>query len=363
MASETVIAHNVITSGQSPKNMGWVDEAYRDSGERVRKGRRRDAHHRRPELGRFRNARDRRGLSQARRLPPRGIPGHQIHHGRREVVRRGVRDGRQRGHRRPTVQQAHQRHIGLPERLSEPERRRRRHKRAMARTRRQERAHVHPTARSSDPTLCGRFFINSDSNNDYGTKAAFPSFMYPEDGNRFFPGTDASAQAGHLGGDTWVADAAIEMMGTENWSGMFITLGAIDKSAHMWGADADVAPSSCTTGAQQTHVKCAAENADVQLGKLLTTIAAVDAAKGGETLVVLTADHGATYGANFYGKPTSAARVTRTGTTRRTAFGTPGRERPRSTRPRTTTRRRHSRRSGRRTTSPSSMDRPPSRPG
>ena len=56
---------------------------------------------------------------------------------------------------------------------------------------------------TSDPTLCGRFFINSDSNNDYDTKAAFPSFMYPEDGNRFFPGTDASAQAGHLGGDTW----------------------------------------------------------------------------------------------------------------------------------------------------------------
>jgi len=32
MASETVIAHNVITSGQLPKHMGWVDEAYRDTG-------------------------------------------------------------------------------------------------------------------------------------------------------------------------------------------------------------------------------------------------------------------------------------------------------------------------------------------
>ena len=30
MASETVIAHNVIVSGLLPKNMGWVDEAYRD---------------------------------------------------------------------------------------------------------------------------------------------------------------------------------------------------------------------------------------------------------------------------------------------------------------------------------------------
>ena len=31
MASETVIAHNVIMSGQLPKHMGWIDEAYRDA--------------------------------------------------------------------------------------------------------------------------------------------------------------------------------------------------------------------------------------------------------------------------------------------------------------------------------------------
>jgi predicted AlkP superfamily pyrophosphatase or phosphodiesterase len=30
MGSETVIAHNVLMSGQTPRNMGWVDEAYRD---------------------------------------------------------------------------------------------------------------------------------------------------------------------------------------------------------------------------------------------------------------------------------------------------------------------------------------------
>ena len=30
MGSETVIAHNVLMSGQNPKHMGWVDEAYRD---------------------------------------------------------------------------------------------------------------------------------------------------------------------------------------------------------------------------------------------------------------------------------------------------------------------------------------------
>ena len=30
MASETVISHNVITSGQLPHDMGWSDEAHRD---------------------------------------------------------------------------------------------------------------------------------------------------------------------------------------------------------------------------------------------------------------------------------------------------------------------------------------------
>ncbi len=153
-----------------------------------------------------------------------------------------------------------------------------------------------------DPTLCGRFFINADKNNDYGTKAAFPSWLYPEEGNRFIPGSDQSALAGHLGGDTWVADAAIAMMDQENWSGMFVTLGAIDKDAHMWGADNDTGSFDCSTGAGQTHVQCAAENADVQLGKMLDGVAGLDASDGGETLVVLTADHGATYGENFYGK-------------------------------------------------------------
>src|SRR5215213_4885589 len=31
MASETVISHNVMTSGRLPKHMGWADEAVRDS--------------------------------------------------------------------------------------------------------------------------------------------------------------------------------------------------------------------------------------------------------------------------------------------------------------------------------------------
>ena len=30
MGSETVVSHNVMTSGMLPKHMGWADEWYRD---------------------------------------------------------------------------------------------------------------------------------------------------------------------------------------------------------------------------------------------------------------------------------------------------------------------------------------------
>src|SRR3954464_12757622 len=43
MASETVIAHNVITSGLQPRHMGYTDEAYRDTKNVFGKGR--DAMH------------------------------------------------------------------------------------------------------------------------------------------------------------------------------------------------------------------------------------------------------------------------------------------------------------------------------
>jgi hypothetical protein len=286
MASETVIAHNVIVSGKSPKNMGWVDEAFRDSGNVFGKGA--DAMHITGDLSLtdFNTLVNGAGYLKLADYLHTAYPGSKfITVGEKSYAVEsaiastgdiGVRLSSRRsnvtadyptGCRNLSVNGA-----GLNGRWREPV-----GKNVPAYLREPD---------ANDPTLCGRFFINSDSNHDYGTKAAFPSFMYPEDGNRFFPGTDASAQAGHLGGDTWAADAAIAMMGIEPWSGMFITLGGIDKAAHMWGAQNDTGGGTCSTGAEQTHVRCAAENADVQLGKLLDKVAEVDAAKGGETLVV-----------------------------------------------------------------------------
>jgi len=292
MASETVIAHNVITSGQSPKHMGWVDEAYRDADNLLGKGA--GAMHITGDLG----LADFGTIVNAQGYPKLADYLHATYPGKSFITV---------GEKSYAVESATASTGDIAVRLSD---------RSGSSTFNDCRTLLGGRYRGPfgknvpdyiGTPFCNRFWINSDAGNSYGTTAAFPSWMYPEDGNRFFPGTDASAQAGHLGGDTWVADAAIAMMQNEDWSGMFVTLGAIDKAAHMWGAQNDNGGGTCTTGAEQTHVKCAAANADVQFGRLLDAVAAVDAAKGGETLVVLTADHGATYGEDFHGKTTSGA--------------------------------------------------------
>jgi arylsulfatase A-like enzyme len=300
MASETVMAHNVITSGLEPRHMGWTDEAYRDHGDVFGKGA--DQMHITGDLSLSDFALIEKNNGVA--YPKLADYLHSAYPGTEFITV---------GEKSYAVESATGASGDIAVRLS---------------SRRSDVTSNWPTGcrnlsipgvpgngqwRSPagknvpsyltgpdpvDPTLCGRFFVNADKNNDYGTKAAFPSWLYPGEGNRMVPGNDP----GHLGGDTWAADAAIAMMHHENWSGMFITLGGIDKAGHMWGAQHDTAPQDCTTLAGMTHVQCAAENADAQLGKILDAVHQVDAQKGGHTLVVLTADHGATYGRHFYGK-------------------------------------------------------------
>ena len=306
MASETVLAHNVITSGLYPRNMGYTDEAYRDHANVFGKGV--DQMHITGDLSLadFATVEKNHGTT----YPKLADYLHTARPGTKFITvgeksyaveaatgasgdiavrlssrRKDVTSDAPTGCRNlsiptaPGINGQWRSPVGknVPAYLTLPD--------------------------QNDPKLCGRYFVNADKNNDYGTKAAFPSWLYPNEGNRTVPGNDPA----HLGGDTWAADAAIEMMGKENWSGMFVTLAGIDKAGHMWGAQADNAPQDCATLAGQTHVECNAENADVQLGKMLDEVEKVDAARGGKTLVVLTADHGATYGQNFYGKTTSDA--------------------------------------------------------
>ncbi|HEX5016951.1 MAG TPA: alkaline phosphatase family protein [Actinomycetes bacterium] len=288
MGSETVIAHNVIMSGQSPKNMGWVDEAYRDregllsqnkdqmwiTGELTydqygtiiqNKGY--------PKLADY--------LQEAqpdKKFIVVGEKGYAVDSSAAESAWDTsdadihVRfSGRSSSTPTPGTPDA-ECNATLGGRYRFPEGR---------------------NVPSYLTEFCGRYYVQSADT--YGTSVAFPSWIYPLDGNRFVPGFDDD----HLGGDNWVADAAMDMMENEDWSGMFVTLGGIDKAGHMWGAQSDrqSVPGSPDF---QTHVKFNAENADLQLGRMLDKLE--ELGELDDTLVVLTADHGATFGEEYYGK-------------------------------------------------------------
>ncbi len=289
MGSETVIAHNVIMSGQTPRNMGWVDEAYRDREALLSPN---------PEqmwvTGEL--TYDQFGtLIQDKGYPKLADYLQEAQPGKKFIVV---------GQKAYAVDSAAAKSavdtfegdisvkfssrtsstpppLGTPERACFDE----------LGGRYRYPAGVNVPAYLSE--FCGRYYVNSGL--PYGTDAAFPSFIYPLDGNRFVPGYDSE----HLGGDTWVADAAMDMMENEDWSGMFVTMGGIDKAGHMWGAqnDRQSLPGSLD---YQTHVQYAAENADVQLGLMLDKLE--ELGELDDTLVVLTADHGATWGEEFYGK-------------------------------------------------------------
>jgi hypothetical protein len=144
-------------------------------------------------------------------------------------------------------------------------------------------------------TPCNRFWTNQVAN-AYGTGSILPARIYPLEGNRFVPGFDTA----HLGGDTWSADAAIKVIQNDpDWRGMLVSLGGIDKLGHMWGPeDEETGPPGSIE--EMRHLPFIAKNADEQVGKLVNALKA----KGllHETLVVITADHAAQTGRPFYGR-------------------------------------------------------------
>ena len=139
-----------------------------------------------------------------------------------------------------------------------------------------------------------RYLISSGNADDtYGTELQSPSWMYTEDG-RYVGGPYENNQSG----DRWVADAAIDIMENEDWSGLWVTFSGMDKIGHMWGggqvdtmANYNWDPNSLVN---QVHMEWIAANADAMLGALLAELKTKGIDK--ETLVILTADHGATYG-------------------------------------------------------------------
>ena len=297
MGSETVISHNVIVSGQLPKHMGWVDEAYRDTNGWLGPA---NSVHITGDL----SLADFQTLVAHGGYPKLADYLHAAFPGTKFITV---------GEKSYAVESAAATGTPLAGDI------------AVRMSSRRPAGECVPVQRMRRPAgmnvpaylsaFCGRYYINSSSSPanvyDYGTQLAFPSWMYPEEADRFVPGTDTA----HLGGDVWVADAAMEMMEKEPWSGMFVTLGGIDKTGHMWGADQDTEGHDCSVGTGQVHVDCAAKIADAQLGHMLDKLEALGQLD--DTLVVLTADHGATHGgpltnggtsaATFYGKTTAGA--------------------------------------------------------
>jgi hypothetical protein len=279
LASETVVSHNVMVSGLFPKNMGWVDEAYRDTHNLLGKGANvmwetagwgvqefgiviKNAGY--PKLADY--------LHQAKPGTKFIVVGEKGYAVDSVAAPSGDIAVRFSGRQRDVSQDKGCDNLGGQWRYP---------------------AGVNVPAYLIEPK-CGRFYINSDSGNDYTTKAKSPSWLYPLDGDRFVPGRNAQ----HLGGDIWVTDAAIAMMEKESWSGMLVTLGGIDKAGHMWGAHTD-AGSAAGSADEQTRVPYAAKLADQQFGRMLQKLR--DLGQLNETLIVITADHGATFARQFHG--------------------------------------------------------------
>ncbi len=143
---------------------------------------------------------------------------------------------------------------------------------------------------------CGRFYIDSDRAHTYGTGTTPPADMYPLEGNRDVRGNDPD----HYGGDRWTTDAALRVMRNEDWSGLLLTLGGIDKAGHMWGGLNDVRPYEGDAEAS-THMAALARVADAQVGRIMDRLEALGLKD--ETLIVLTTDHAQLTAENYFGLP------------------------------------------------------------
>ncbi len=132
---------------------------------------------------------------------------------------------------------------------------------------------------------CGsRWLARRDTIYDTGQ---FPAQLYPATDNRYVVGADPAQQ----GGDVWATDAVLEVMEQEGdgWSGIFVSLPGVDKAAHMWGGVND--PEGATPGYDpMTHMRYATRTADAQVGRIMQALE--DSGQLDDTLVVLTADHG-----------------------------------------------------------------------
>ena len=287
MAAETVISHNVLTSGLFPKNMGWSNEVYRDSGV----------------LGGSYHVTSSMSCAQFKAL---------IEAGRYAKLQDYLDDGfgesssfasiaQKRtsactsGHTSSAVAD------GTP--TPDPEDiifqiRGSSGASCDGRTswRQPESANGPLPAYFDAAAPCNRWWTWQGAG-AYGTGSISPANIYPLEGDRFVPGFTP----GHVGGDNWSADAAIRYIeNDQNWRGMMVSLGGIDKLGHMWGPE-DRGERGAARGSveEMRHLPFIAKNADRQVGRIVEALD--DNGQLDETLIVITADHAAQTGREFHG--------------------------------------------------------------
>ena len=274
MASETVISHNVITSGQLPRDMGWSDEAHRDV----------DGVLGPPNDMWISGSWSRTQFNDL--ITHGGYPKladylHTAHPGTKYITA---------GQKNYAVYSANGPTGDIAVTFSS--------RNADCDTDSVVNEWRQPTGLNVPSYLtasCGRFFIDSATSMSYGTSTTDPAWLYPLDGNRFAPGRDPN----HLGGDIWTADAGMAMMENEPWSGMLLTLGSIDKMSHMWGGRTDTGTYPPGSDAEQAHLRFIAKTADQQVGRIIDKLR--DLGQLDETLVVLTTDHAGQPALHFNG--------------------------------------------------------------
>ena len=290
MAAETVISHNVITSGLFPKHMGWSNEVYRDSANLLGAG----PYHVTSSMScaQFKTLIDTGGYpklqdylddefgeasafaSIAQKRTSACTSGH---------TSSQVGDGTPTPDTEDIILQIRgsRRTCGTETQWREPE---------------SGNGTPPPFLDVTTGGCSNRWWTNQPAG-AYGTGLLSPANIYPLDGNRFVPGFDPD----HIGGDNWSADAAIEVIEKQpNWHGILVSLGGIDKLGHMWGpedeGEPDAAPGSME---EMRHLPFIAKNADEQVGKIVGALEASGVLD--DTLIVITADHAAQTGRPFHG--------------------------------------------------------------
>jgi len=280
MAAETVISHNVLTSGLFPKHMGWTNEVYRDDGNVLRGGE--DAYYVTSSMScnQFRLLIEHGDYAKLQDYLDTRFPGGKfasISQKRTSACTAGWTDSTDpddiifqiRGSGSVSCNPANPSESGW----RSPE-----------------------YANGTAPAYfglgpCSRW-STWQAAGAYGTGGLSPANIYPLDGNRFVPGRDPA----HIGGDNWSADAAIRVIENDpDWRGMMVSLGGIDKLGHMWGPEDQGEPGAAPgSDAELRHLPFIAKNADVQVGRIVEALKRRGLRD--DTLIVITADHAAQTG-------------------------------------------------------------------